>query len=117
MALELADCWGMLGGLERRWALDSASDRAQRIEHLQRSIEAHDNGYEYEKGSLSRGTGIYNKLNRLLVRLLRDPELLTPDEKAAERTMNVRTELEEVARELNQHANDNVWFGLRYSPD
>ena len=26
MASELADCWGILGGVERRWALDPASD-------------------------------------------------------------------------------------------
>jgi hypothetical protein len=109
MASELADCWGILGGLERRWALDPASDTAQRLEHLQRSIEAHDKGYEYEKESLSSGTSTYNNLNRLLVRLLRDPELLATEMGAAGGTMNVREELEKVAEQISQHPIDNVW--------
>jgi hypothetical protein len=108
MASELADCWGILGGLERRWALDPASDPGQLLEHLQRSIEAYDKGYEYEKESSSSGTSTYNKLNRLLVRVLRAPELLTTG-RAAEGAMNVRAELEELSEQISQHATDNVW--------
>jgi hypothetical protein len=109
MASELADCWGLLGGLERRWALDSASNAAQRLEHLQRSIEAYDKGYEYEKECSSSGTSTYNRLNRLLVRLLRDPELLAEDGGAARGTMDVRAELEKLAEQIRQHPIDNVW--------
>src|SRR4051794_18617652 len=31
---ELADCWGILGGIERRWALDPGTDAAQRRAHF-----------------------------------------------------------------------------------
>jgi len=109
MASELADCWGILGGLERRWALDPASNAKQRLEHLQRSIEAYDKGYEYEKESLSSGINTYNMLNRLLVRLLLAPELLATDRGAAGETMNVRAELEKVAEQISRHATDSVW--------
>jgi hypothetical protein len=109
MASELADCWGILGGIERRWALEPSTDAGQRLEHLQRSIEAYDEGYEYEKESSSSETGTYNKLNRLLVRLLRAPELLATHGRAAEGVMNVRAELEELDEQISQHATDNVW--------
>jgi len=109
MASELADCWGILGGVERRWALDPASDAGQRLEHLQRSIVAYDKGYEYERESSLGGTSTYNKLNRLLVRLLLEPELLKTDEGASAGAMNVRAELKKVGDQISQHANDSVW--------
>jgi hypothetical protein len=109
MAAELADCWGMLGGLERRWALDPKSNEAERVEHLERSIEAYDKGYEYEQESSSSGTSTYNNLNRLLARLFRHPELLKTDEKAAGGTMNVTAELEKIAEQISRRATDSVW--------
>jgi hypothetical protein len=109
MASELADSWGILGGLQRRWALDPKSDAAQRTERLERSIDAYDKGYEYEKESPLGGTSTYNKLNRLLVRVLRSPELLATDGRAVEGTMNVRAELEELGEQISQHASDSVW--------
>jgi hypothetical protein len=102
--------WGILGGLEWRRALDSTGEPAKSREHLQRSIEAYDKGYKYENESSSSGTSTYNKLNRLLVRLLLDPKLLAPAGGPRDKAMNVRTELEEVGEQLSQHAADNVWF-------
>jgi hypothetical protein len=104
MACELADCWGLVGGIERRWALDPASDTDQRSEHLQRSIEAYDKGYEYEKTSPSASTSTYNMLNRLLVRLLCTPELLATDTGIP----SMRAELEKVAEKIRPPI-DNVW--------
>jgi hypothetical protein len=110
IASELADCWGILGGVERRWALDPASDPTQRLEHLRRSIEAYDKGYEYEKVSSSSGTSTYNELNRLLVRLLLNPELLSTDGgTTAAETMNVPAELEKIADRIQLGGIDNVW--------
>jgi hypothetical protein len=106
MAIELADCWGLLGGIERRWALDPKF-AAQRMEHLERSVEAYDNGYLYERESSSSSPSTYNMLNRLLVRLLREPRLLATD--PPEDTMNVRAELEKVVDLISGHATENVW--------
>jgi hypothetical protein len=113
MASQLADCWGILGGIEWRWALDPASDAEQRHKHLGRSSEAYEKGYEYELESLSSGTSTYNRLNRLLVRVLDDPTLLTTDAEAAPCAINVRAEIkkihEELSEELRKHPPDSVW--------
>ena len=106
MASELADCWGMIGGVQRRWAFDS-SDPNERNKHLDLSIEAYDKGYFYEQKSSSDRSSTYNMLNRLLVRLLRDSSMLTADPR--EGTMDVRAELEKVAQRIGGGAPDNVW--------
>src|SRR4051812_8026828 len=63
-ASELADCWGILGGVERRWALDPTSNLEQRIAHLRQSVSAYDKGYIYENDpSLVSTVSTYNWLN------------------------------------------------------
>jgi hypothetical protein len=59
---ELADCWGMKGGVQRRWARSSSGERA---EHLRQAILAYDEGYKHEGESNS-----YNMVNRLLTRVM-----------------------------------------------
>ena len=50
LASELADCWGILGGIERRWA-EASNIAAERAEHLRKSVHAYDQGFGYEFGS------------------------------------------------------------------
>jgi hypothetical protein len=74
LAVELADCHGLLGGVERRWALEGpAEDRAA---HLLASISAYDDGCKLEADERHGIVNSYNRVNRLLVRLLLQPELL-----------------------------------------
>jgi hypothetical protein len=82
IADELADCWGNLGGVERRWAFELAGDPPLRLEHLDRSIAAYDEGYHYEQMD-PRRRSTYNRLNRLIVRLLRNPQILARDRDAS----------------------------------
>jgi len=114
LASELADCWGIRGGVERRWALDSGSDTAQRVSHLRRSIDAYDHGYHYESDHLlGSATSTYNRLNRLIVRILLDPGCLTASVAAADEessgAMKVRAELEAVAAQIDAQPTDSVW--------
>jgi hypothetical protein len=114
LASELADCWGILGGVERRWALDPSSDPAQRTAHLQQSIAAYDKGYRYESDPLlSSAPKTYNRLNRLIVRLLLNPARLTANGNAADQelsgTLNVRSELEAIAAQIMEQGIDSVW--------
>jgi hypothetical protein len=74
LATELADCYGIIGGIERRWASDGPGD--ERVAHLRESIRAYDAGYRLESNPQYRIVNSYNLLNRLIVRLLLRPELL-----------------------------------------
>jgi hypothetical protein len=112
MAAELADCWGILGGVERRWAFELAGDKRLRLEHLDRSIAAYDEGYRYEQMDPGRQS-TYNRLNRLIVRLLRDPQVLADDRGVASReAVDVRAELEALADEIGGRSIDNAWSAL-----
>ncbi len=73
LATELADCYGIIGGIERRWAVDGPGE--EREAHLRESIRAYDAGYELESNPQYRINNSYNLLNRLLVRLLLRPDL------------------------------------------
>ena len=114
IAAELADCWGILGGIERRWALELADDLPLRLEHLGHSIAAYDEGYRYELMEPSRQS-TYNRLNRLIVRLLRDPQILAPVRDVTPdigKSVDVRLELETLADEISGRGIDNPWSAL-----
>jgi hypothetical protein len=106
LAEQLADCWGMLGGVHR-----AAGD-------LERAIESYDAGFVFEG---SRRFGIlntYNRVNRLVVRVLRAPGLLdasappVPDlPEARGRTMlDLLLETrDEIRRQLGAGRKDRAW--------
>jgi hypothetical protein len=104
LASELADCYGLLGGVERRWALDPKSSPEERAQHLRRSVDAYDEGYKFEADPAFGLANTYNAVNRLLSRLLLDPGLLTSGGKGSRRegseSVDVRADLEAVARTL-----------------
>jgi len=116
---ELADCWGILGGVERRWALDPNSDAEQRTTHLRQSISAYDKGFEYESSALPGSASTYNRLNRLISRLLLNPERLVADGNAADqepgRTVNVRAELTVIRNQIEQDKIESVWTAADFA--
>jgi hypothetical protein len=71
---ELADCYGMIGGVERRWAL--ASVEVLREGHLSAAVRAYDKGFEYEDELVAGEATTYNRINRLSTRVLLDPNVL-----------------------------------------
>jgi hypothetical protein len=75
LASELADSYGLLGGIERRWAVAEAEAAARR-EHYQASVRAYDQGYEVESDPRYGLVNSYCLLNRLIGRVLLNPELL-----------------------------------------
>lgn len=77
-AAELADIYGMMGGVERRLALE-AEDGEARAEHLAESVRWYDEGYTYESEEYGVVSS-YNLVNRLVGRVLADPELLADDD-------------------------------------
>jgi hypothetical protein len=74
LASELSDCYGLVGGVERRWADEFKGDES--VPHLKASIRAYDEGFRFESDPEYGIVNSYNLLNRLLVRLLLRPEAL-----------------------------------------
>src|SRR5688572_19338534 len=64
-ALELADCWGIRGGIYREEG------------EIAKAIDAYESGYAFERDAKYEIQATYNTINRLVVRLLNNPDLLT----------------------------------------
>jgi hypothetical protein len=119
-ASELADCWGILGGVERRWA-DESKDGVERTEHLRKSIHAYDQGFGFESDDST-----YCRLNRLISRLMLAPGRLTANGSSADRDFddpdwivkkvsNVRVALGETAAKIRGLATDSVWAAADFA--
>lgn len=80
-AAELSDCYGLRGGIERRWADELGGE--ERIAHLKLAARAYDAGYEFESDPRYGIFNSYNLVNRLIVRLLLVPKALVAEEPLA----------------------------------
>jgi hypothetical protein len=104
LASELSGCYGLVGGVERRWADEFQGDES--VPHLKASIRAYDDGFKFESNPEFRIVDSYNRLNRLLVRLQLRPDaldavdavFLDPDIRA----VNLRGEFEQTADVIRQ---------------
>ena len=76
-AAELSDCFGLCGGIERRWADETTGE--ERLAHLTAAALAYDEGYQYESDPRYGIFNSYNMVNRLVVRLLLAPQALDAD--------------------------------------
>lgn len=92
---QLADLNGMIGGNQRRWGLDSSGSKRRR--HLIASVDAYDEGFAFEERLGGRSSSTYNRINRLIGRVLLDPSVLTAD-RSDDAAIDVETELEEAER-------------------
>lgn len=81
LASELADTYGLMGGVERRWGL--ALSGPSRDQHLQASVAAYEKGFSYEKDLQASEASTYNRVNRLVGRVLLDPGVLEKNGRAA----------------------------------
>jgi hypothetical protein len=105
VAEQLADCWGILGGVCRAQG------------DLEGAKEAYDNGYTYESSKRFNILNTYNRVNRLVVRILQTPELLcdpSPVTDIAETDKKTMSELlretaEEIERQLREGRQDRAW--------
>ncbi len=75
LAIEIADCYGLIGGIQRRWAADGPPH--ERAAHLAASVLAYDAGFEFESDPQYGIVNSYNLLNRLIGRLLLRPDALS----------------------------------------
>lgn len=101
LATELADCLGLLGGIQRRWAI-SVSEPERSI-HLQASVEAYKQGYEIEQDPAYNIVNSYNMVNRLVSYILLEPESLDDIE---EELTNAKTAITE---QLQTKRRGDIW--------
>lgn len=107
MARELADCWGILGGVYR----------AHGREHWADAIAAYDEGNKYESSTRFNILSTYNRVNRLVLRILKDPNLLSsppplvsntePDNKTMSELLSEADS--EIERQLRAGRTDRAW--------
>lgn len=104
IAEQLADCWGILGGVYRSQG------------NLDEARNAYDKGYEYESNTRFNVLSTYNRVNRLVVRILQNPDLLSDsspqvvdiEEPATMRHLLRKTD-EEIERQLREGRRDRAW--------
>jgi tetratricopeptide (TPR) repeat protein len=104
IALQLADCWGMLGGVYR-----TAGD-------LHAAREAYDSGARYESSPRFNILNTYNQVNRLVVRVLHRPALLADPAPPVDGLPGGESLPEllaraaaEIDRQLNAKREDKAW--------
>jgi hypothetical protein len=76
LSIQFADVYGLIGGIEKRSGLPL--DGQERKRHLTASVEAYDKGFGYEKDLQAADVNTYNRVNRLVGRVLLDPHALEP---------------------------------------
>jgi hypothetical protein len=72
LATELADVYGLMGGVEKRWGLALTGEA--RRQHLVASLTAYERGFSYERDLQPQET--YNRVNRLVGHVLLNPRIL-----------------------------------------
>ncbi len=104
IAEQLADCFGILGGVYR-----SKGD-------LREARNAYDEGNKYESSNRFNVLNTYNRVNRLVVRILENPDLLSdssPPVMDIEGAPTMRQLLketdEEIERQLREGRRDRAW--------
>jgi|HubBroStandDraft_3_1064219.scaffolds.fasta_scaffold267943_2 hypothetical protein len=91
---QLADTFGLMGGIERKWGLLLSGQ--EREQHLKTSLEAYDEGFAYEEGLRAGEANTYNRVNRLVGRVLLDPDVLKENGRAVPEIFGELGEAEEI---------------------
>jgi hypothetical protein len=104
LASELADTYGLIGGIEKRWGLQL--EGGERRHHLEESVTAYDKGFSYERGLEPNDANTYNRVNRIVGRVLVDPRVL---EKDAEFAKEMEDAEEVLTEEIGSARHKDPW--------
>ncbi|HLK79219.1 MAG TPA: hypothetical protein VKU77_36935 [Streptosporangiaceae bacterium] len=105
LSAEFADTYGLMGGIERRWGLSLGGSEGDR--HLAASVAAYDQGFAYEKDLPPDEANSYNRVNRLVGRVLLDPDVL--EGTAPELTGELETAEEILTRQIESARQKDPW--------
>lgn len=114
LAVKLADCYGLLGGCYRRWALKTQDGQTGK-RRLVESVKSYKRGQEVEAVKEYGIASTYNVLNSAVSLILLDPRYLTDPASADDypeiASSDARADLQRVRGEMeSQTQRDDVWF-------
>lgn len=108
LAAELADAYGLMGGIERRWGLLLGG--AERERHLAASLAAYDQGFAFEKDLQPGEANTYNRVNRLVGRVFLNPDVLQGTGTADPEIFGELREAEEIlTRQIESARQQDPW--------
>ena len=111
MAEQLADFWGIQGGLYR--SRGSALPDGSRSGDLETAIQAYDRGARYESSKRFGLLNSYNTVNRLVLRIIQKPDILNAGETVPGEKKPMVDLLEEAAKliegQLDKGRTDVAW--------
>jgi hypothetical protein len=111
VAEQLADFWGIRGGLYR--SRGSALPDGSGSDDLETAIRAYDQGARYELSERFGLLNSYNTVNRLVLRIIRQPDILTAEEAVPGNRKRMADLLEEAAKsieaQLDKGRTDVAW--------
>jgi hypothetical protein len=108
LASELADTYGLIGGIHKRWGL--LLDGEQRQRHLAESMAAYDKGFMYERELQPNDANTYNRVNRLVSRVLLDKLVLLRDVAGGSQMVEELREAEEIlVQEIGTARQKDPW--------
>jgi len=105
---ELADVLGIMGGVEKRWGLKLEGE--QRRQHLEASLTAYEEGFKYEQGLPPQEANTYNRVNRLVGRVLLNSHVLQDGGSVqTEFSKELREAAEILAEEIRSSRQKDPW--------
>ncbi len=111
VAEQLADFWGIRGGLYR--SRGSALPDGSRSGDLETAIQAYDQGARYESSERLGLLNSYNTVNRLVLRIIRQPDILKAEEAVPGDRKRMADLLEDAAKlieaQLDKGRTDVAW--------
>ena len=108
LASELADTYGLIGGIEKRWGLQL--DGEQRRQHLEASVVAYDEGFSHERDLAPKDANTYNRVNRLVGRVLLDSRVLQEDaDTSSEVAEELRTAEDVLTEQIGSARQKDPW--------
>ena len=115
---EVADICGIQGGIFRRMGLKPDAEKSEeeneenRVTYLVKSVEAYDKGYHYEFNEEYGSKKSYNLVNRLVSRIMLEPQRLQENSAAEsaylENDLDVYDALKD-AEEKIKDKKDDIW--------
>lgn len=115
LTAELADCYGIMGGVYRRWALQTGSS-TERSEYLRQSFLAYDEGYRLDSDPRYGSASSYNMLNRLISMIFLQPRLLSSSQEVetelAKQSSKLRQDLQETRKFIKKFEAPHDYWAL-----